>query len=127
MARRKLTHDLVHYARREAAAGKSIAFMARMHGVGYHTLLSAVRGRTWTHMDTPPVPANPTQEVTEYQQDRRILTPDQVRDARTWARRGSRIKDIADHYGVSYSTARSAIVGKTWADITDVAPVVYNR
>lgn len=127
MSNRKLTPDLVHYARREAYAGKSIAFMARIHGVGYHALLSAVRGRTWTHMDTPPVPASPTQDVTEYQRDRRILTPDQVREARRWAQGGVPIKKIAEQYGVSYSTIRSAIVGRTWEDITDVPPVDYNR
>jgi hypothetical protein len=48
--RAKLSEHKVHEARRRAAAGESVASIARSFGLGHSTVLSAVRRETWRHI-----------------------------------------------------------------------------
>ncbi len=54
---------------------------------------------------------------------KRKLTQDQVIAARRDAAQGIRISDSAKTLGVSYSSLRAAVRGRTWAHITNPPPV----
>lgn len=122
-----LTATMVRDARIRARHGESISGLAREYGVKYHTLLSAVRGRTWTHLDLTvrPVLATPlTADQAGYHHGRRKLTRTQVSNARREVRRGIRtISGLAREFGVKRHVLYDAVVGTTWTEMMSPAPV----
>ena len=122
-----LTPTIVRDSRVRAHRGESVATMAREYGVNYHTLLSAVRGRTWTHMNQQvcPVPSTYlTDPQAEYHRDRRVLTRAQVVSARESVACGlETFASMARRFRVRPAVVRDAVVGVTWADLEDPAPV----
>lgn len=126
--RHTLTDTIVRDARRRARHGEGVAALAREYGVNYHTLLAAVRGRTWTHLDLKvrPVPAAPvTVSQAAYHGGRRILTAQQVAAARRLVLQGTPLRVLADRYGVKRQVLYAAVRGTTWADMTTPPPVPY--
>lgn len=111
-------------ARERARNGEDISAIATHLRVPYAALYSAVRGRTWQNVETPPVPG-PNNTPEGAQNHRRKLTSHQVCEARNRARTGEPLTVMAERYGVSYSAMRAAVVGTTWREITSPAPVVY--
>jgi hypothetical protein len=59
----KLTDELVRSFRRRARAGEPYRVMAREAGVDHAVISLAVRGKTWKHVDEPPVPTKERQFV----------------------------------------------------------------
>lgn len=123
-----LTYDVVAQARRRARNGFTIAELARSYSVEYSTILAAVRGRTWTQVDTvePPVPATRTSEAQDdYHGGRRLLTADQVAAARRDVLQGVPVRVLAERCEVKRQVMYAAIRGTTWSDMIDPAPVPY--
>ena len=123
-----LTYDTVAQARRRARNGFTIAELARSYSVEYSTILAAVRGRTWTQVDTvePPVPATRTSEAQDsYHGGRRLLTADQVAAARRDVLQGVPVRVLAERCGVKRQVMYAAVRGTTWSDMIDPAPVPY--
>jgi hypothetical protein len=85
--------------------------MATTYGVSEDVLGFAVRGRTWKHVNVPPV------------RKRKPLSAEVVSDARLRAASGERISDIAKSMGVDNNTLGYAIRGLTWKRVK-TEPVV---
>lgn len=54
-----LTAAIVSDLRVRAAAGERLHDLAAEYGLTYLTMCSAIRGRTWAHVETPPAPGVP--------------------------------------------------------------------
>jgi transposase-like protein len=65
--------------------------------------------------------------VTTVPRTGQVLTAEQVREARRAVAGGEQIVEVADRYGVNGATLGSAVRGKTYGWITDVAPVQLRR
>lgn len=50
-----LTAHLVAHSRRQAAAGYSVRWLAKVHRIHPHVMRAAVAGRTWRDVPEPPV------------------------------------------------------------------------
>ena len=101
-------------ARTRAAKGVPIQDLASLH--------SAIRGRTWRHLDVPPVPG--ASRPSDSYRARRILTEEQVASARRRVAAGESYSDVSMDLGVGRQAVYAAVTGSTWAEMTTPPPVV---
>lgn len=98
-----LSEERVADARRRYVAGESFAAIASSYGASESTVMAAVHGRTWRHVqDPPPVPCGTP--------GRALLPPEQVERVQKLAGQLSR-KEIAAQMGVHESTVSRIITG----------------
>lgn len=117
-----LTPAIVAEARAQAAKGVPIQDLASKFRVSYAALHSAIRGRTWRHLDVPPVPG--ASRASDSYRARRILTEDQVATARRRVAAGESYSDVSMDLGVGRQAVYAAVTGSTWSEMTTPPPVV---
>lgn len=93
-----LDHDLVVKARMLAAAGGNVGELAKSAGVNRHVLYQAVRGKTWKHIEQPPVDYKMPRKVIKLSQEQ----IQEIREALQTPYHGIS-KFLAQKYGVSNS------------------------
>lgn len=96
-----LTEEFVRQARLAAAKGENVGVMARDAGYTKASVLNAVRGKTWEHLDTPPV-----EDVVFYTRRKaNKLTHEQVLEILEALKKPywGQVNDLAAKYGVTHS------------------------
>jgi len=94
----KLTELAVAEARLRAAAGETTRSLAAEFGVDAATMSLALRGRTWAHVDVPPLEARTSS---------RKLSDRQVAEVVERRAAGEALRSLAVEYGVSAGTISS--------------------
>lgn len=96
-----LTEKFVRDARLAAARGENIGMMALEAGYDKDTVLRAVRGQSWSHLDTPPV-----QEVVFHTRRKVVkLSHEQINEILKALEKPywGQVNDLAKKYGVRHS------------------------
>jgi transposase len=109
----KLDEQRVRDIRAAVARGETQRALAQRYGVSYSTVLNAVQGRTWRHL--PGAPTRGHQNFARGTDSPHAKLDDRrVRDIRAAVARGESQRALAARHGVSSSTIRAAVQGRTW-------------
>ena len=106
----RLTAGIVVEARQRRSRGESPHTMAKEYGVHYRALQKAIYGETWAHV--PGALPRPG----------KLLTADNVIEARQRRLNGENVYAMAKEYGVKAATLYNAIYGDTWAHVPGALP-----
>jgi hypothetical protein len=111
----KLTDDRVREAHKRAANGETLADIAREFGCSGVGLGAAVNGKTWKHLNLPPLNLKSAKGS---RQRNAKLTEDQVRGIRELHAKGVKGVTIAKIYSISTSVVSVIASGKRWSHVT---------
>lgn len=107
-----LTEETVLVAVEKVRAGTSQTEVAAELGVTRAAINSIMRGKNWSHVTG-------IEKGAEFY-PRRTLTEESALQAIVWRSEGVPIKEIGRRLGVSTSTVKSIVTGKTWSHVTGI-------
>lgn len=107
--RAKITAQLAASIRERVAAGASQSDLAVELGIGRHTIVDIVRGRSWKWLDGPPL-----ERKRRY---RTKITEDIVRSIRAQAAAGVTRAQLAAAHGLDVSMVRNIILRLQWKHV----------
>lgn len=105
------------------ASSETPGTLAKRYHVWLSTIADIVSGRTWSHVDT--TTSRVTKMVTGTRGEENpaaILTGPVVAEMRRMRQTGRKYREIAAHFQTSVEGSRQAILGETWAHMTDPPP-----
>lgn len=104
--------QVIEMRRRYAAGGIQQRALADEYGVTSGAVANIVNGKSWTHLPMPEALIG-----REKQAHRRKLSPDQVHQVRAALMEGQKRKDVAERFGVAYTTICAIASGHNWSRV----------